>query len=158
MTRGAGGWRSLADADWAAHPLNRYRGWLLALVVLHLAAVFGLLAYASAILTGWRDVLLYTSPGANWLVFGAGAIQAAVFLVGAGYRWRYTAEATLAAVVFARWTQLGLDVSAFPDDAAIALDYELSLVFWAVVFAYLFFGRRPNVMFRRRERVESGGG
>lgn len=153
-----GGWRRLSDAEWAAHPLNRYRGWMLALVVLHLIAVIGLIAFLAGILTGWDDVLIYPSAGANWAVFVVGAVQALVFLFGAGYRWRYTPEATLAAVLAARWTQLGLDLSAFPEDRWIALDYELSLAFWAVVFAYLFFSRRANVMFKRREQVESGDG
>lgn len=148
-----GGWRRLSPSEWAAHPLNRYRGWLLALVLLHLIALFGVAVIAVAILTDWREVLPYPESTQNGLICLVGAVEALLFLIAVGYRWRYTAEAVLAAVLLSRWAQMAIDLSVWPDDASLLVEYELSLAFWALVVAYLFFSRRANVMFRRRERI-----
>ncbi|MEM6668172.1 MAG: hypothetical protein AAF661_03050 [Pseudomonadota bacterium] len=150
-------WRELSPSEWARHPLNRFRGVLLALILVHMAALFGVVVILAAVVTGSQGVPLYPTLWANLLAAFAAGLQTIVFLTGVGFRWRYTPEASLATALIARWVQIWIDVETWPNDAFLLVEYEFSLVFWALVIGYLYLSRRANVVFRRRERVRVDG-
>jgi len=129
----------------------------LALILVHMAALFGVVVILAAVVTGSQSVPLYPTLWANLLAAFAAGLQTIVFLTGVGVRWRYTPEATLATALTARWVQMWIDVETWPDDAFLAVEYEFSLVFWALVIGYLYLSRPANVVFRRRERVRVDG-
>ncbi|MEM8821812.1 MAG: hypothetical protein AAGE90_20195 [Pseudomonadota bacterium] len=158
-------WRALHDHEWQAHPLNRVGGLLgvavAALIVLHIGFHAALALVMQEALTEGMEPLPEVAGATLWAfpayaALSAGATLAVLWSIWT--RWLYAPELNIAcAVTLAIADRAQVYVDGLPlfgessEEIALFLGAHLLTAAFAV---YLFIGKRPNIMFRRRERVD----
>lgn len=152
------GWRQLGIAEWRAHPLNRIGGWLLlvALLLFLEGPLVGAVTLAEAIsdFDALRAAVRMVRPEwYGWLQLVVPLAAPVVLLILLLLRARWFPEVylglrlatyALAALsgAFAAWDEWWLALG-----QASMITGEIALA------VYLFVGRRPNIVFRRRDRT-----
>lgn len=144
-------WRTIGAAEWAVHPLNRFRGWLLVIIILLLLTI---LSAVTMLLGDMPEMRLYTDPMADRIIAIATLAMAVTIFVSIARRHPLTPEITAATSALGFLVQVGVDLFFDRLEADMAVDYAVSLLLMGLMLAYLFRGARPNLMFRRRLRLD----
>ncbi|MEM9764559.1 MAG: hypothetical protein AAF968_18985 [Pseudomonadota bacterium] len=157
-------WRTLSEPEWRAHPLNRVGG-LLAVGVGLLIVFEVVVATLSALVM--QDFLIHGgAPDPDFaratiwafpLYAALGSCGTFALLWAIWTRWRYLPELNaviVAILAVADRAQVLIDGLPFFGNSAVEAAMLFGFYVLTIAYAvYLFLGRRPNVMFRRRERV-----
>ncbi|MEM8792646.1 MAG: hypothetical protein AAGE80_13585 [Pseudomonadota bacterium] len=155
--------KRLSDAEWQTHPLNRLSGGMLAVLLWTSAQLlFSLLLIVAFLTEGTGVVFLDGVPDAYewclWVAMIAGPflIVPSILTKRPSVPWLFTGYILLTFLLLigaeafelnwfsaARYAEPGGWIPSAIFAAAVSVDL--------IVIRYLFLGRRPNVIFRRRE-------
>ena len=139
---------ALGGSEWAAHPLNRFRGWLAAIIVLYLVVgVLGAVSLFASALDGAPlgpgDAPLWANAAASAAIFGHSVL--ALWLIGT----RAAAAPFWVAVTGAAAMGALLGLELFLGEPNW-LDAAVGLIIVLGIGAYLRWSPRGQVMFARR--------
>lgn len=140
----------MSAREWAAHPLNRYRGGLLGVVIAALLGLAAAVAVAVASITGAASVLPYPIVEPSLMLAGLEGGKWGLLLLALWQRWSMTPWVFTGAAILAREGRIALDLLFYTPDIHQVVEYEVLLIIDLAIAAYLFFSLRASVVFRRR--------
>lgn len=147
-------WQELSDVEWRGHELNRFRGWLLVVILFNCLGIVALPALLWVIVAYSDAEISLVIPGRPVLAdafdifFGMTASVACLFAI---WTRQYRApEIYLATTCLVVAVQIGIEVIWSDSEFSAALFLIVTALFVGAPVMYLFRATRPNVMLKRR--------
>ena len=153
-------WQNLSDADWRHHELNKFRGWILVILIYNCLGLIVIPVFLWVLVADPDSEFGLAVPGrpvaADYFVLAVDMLSSAVCLYAIWTRQFRAAEIYLATMLLFVLVGIGVEViwsdPEFPFPLFVLVYAIIVALFVVAPVLYLFRGGRPNVIFKRRVR------